>query len=224
MRNRACSSKLTLVSLNPIVMPVPENPSAHPNAYQFSERPPTIMTICKALTLVGLATSAALQAQAPAPAPVYSATNPVVSSAREIYDRQSRFIVLAAEQMPSAKYSYKPTADQWTYGKIIAHVTQANKAVCAMLSDTPAPAGAKPAETDSKDVLGTALKASFTFCDKALTSLPDSKLGDTITYFRNARTPRARALFELTDDLEDHYSQMASYLRLNGMVPPSAKK
>ena len=32
------------------------------------------------------------------------------------------------------------------------------------------------------------------------------------------------ALIELTDDLEDHYSQMASYLRMNGMLPPSAKK
>jgi uncharacterized damage-inducible protein DinB len=182
------------------------------------------MTILKALTLVGLATSAALQAQAPAPAPVYSATNPVVSSAREIYDRQSKFIVLAAEQMPAEKYSYKPTADQWTYGKVIAHVTQANNAVCAMLSDTPAPTGAKLAETDSKEVLGAALKASFSFCDKALATLPDSKLGDTITYFGKTHPPRARALFELTDDLEDHYSQMASYLRLNGMVPPSAKK
>ena len=31
------------------------------------------------------------------------------------------------------------------------------------------------------------------------------------------------ALFELTTDLEDHYSQMAGYLRLNGLTPPSAK-
>ena len=29
-------------------------------------------------------------------------------------------------------------------------------------------------------------------------------------------------MLELTDDLEDHYSQLASYLRLNGMLPPSA--
>ena len=179
-------------------------------------------TIFKMLPVVGFAAAAALQAQAPAP--VYSSTNPVVSSAREIYDRQSKFIATAADQMPAEKYTYKPTPDQWTYGKIVAHVTQANNAVCAMLSDTPAPQGPKFSETDSKEVLSAALKASFTFCDKALATLPDSKLGDTITYFRNTHPPRARALFELTDDLEDHYSQMASYLRLNGMVPPSAKK
>jgi len=55
-----------------------------------------------------------------------------------------------------------------------------------------------------------------------LAGLKDSRLGDTITYFRGARVPRARALIELTDDLEDHYSQMAGYLRLNNLLPPSA--
>jgi hypothetical protein len=51
----------------------------------------------------------------------------------------------------------------------------------------------------------------------------DAQLGDTITYFGGAKKPRARALVELTDDLEDHYSQLASYLRLKGMLPPSAQ-
>jgi uncharacterized damage-inducible protein DinB len=171
------------------------------------------------LLLLSLAASPDLYAQASA--------NPVVSSAREIFDRQSRFMVAAAEQMPAEKYDYRPTAEQWTYGKIVAHVIQANNAVCAMLTDTPADAPktppAKISETDPKDTLITALKASLTFCDKALTHLQDAKLRDPITYFRNTHPPRARALFELTDDLEDHYSQMASYLRLNGMLPPSAK-
>lgn len=173
------------------------------------------MKILIHLALIGLSVSPAfLHAQAPA--------NPVVSSAREIYDRQSKFIAAAAEQMPADKYGYRPTPGQWTYGKIVAHVLQANNAVCAMLSDTPAPEGAKVSETDSKQTLLVALKSSFAFCDKALANLQDAKLGDTITYFRNTHPPRARALFELTDDLEDHYSQMASYLRLNDMIPPSA--
>jgi uncharacterized damage-inducible protein DinB len=149
--------------------------------------------------------------------------NPVVSSAKQIVTRQSGFIVAAAEEMPPDKYSYHPTADQWTFGKIVAHITQGNNAVCGMLSDTPAPQGPKVSETDSKDVLLGALKASFDFCDKALANLQDAKLGDTVTFFRGAQVPRARALFELTGDLEDHYSQLAGYLRLSGLTPPSAK-
>jgi hypothetical protein len=56
-----------------------------------------------------------------------------------------------------------------------------------------------------------------------MAGLKDSQLGETVTFFRGARVPRARALFELTGDLEDHYSQMAGYLRLNNLTPPSAQ-
>jgi hypothetical protein len=151
-------------------------------------------------------------------------SNPVVSSSNEIVQRQAGFMVAAAEQMPADKYSYKPTADQWTYGKIVAHVIQANFGVCGMLSGVAAGKGPAVAETDPKDKLIPVLKQSFETCAKAMDNLKDASLGETITYFGGAKKPRARALVELTDDLEDHYSQMASYLRLNGMIPPSAKK
>jgi hypothetical protein len=150
--------------------------------------------------------------------------NPVVASATEIFQRQSGYIVAAAEQMPADKYGYHPTPDQWTYGKIVSHVIQANFGVCGMLSGDGPGKGPTVTDTTPKDQLVPVLKQSFETCQKALEGLQDSSLGGTITYFRGAKKPRARALIELTDDLEDHYSQMASYLRLNGMLPPSAKK
>ncbi len=176
-----------------------------------------------ALIMTGLATATTLAGQSPAtpPPPVVTA-NPVVWSANQVYTRQSKYMVAAAEEMPADKYSYHPTPDQWTFAKIISHVAASNGGVCGLLSDTPAPAAVKVSETASKADLAVALQASFDFCGKVLDNLHDDKLGDTITYFRGARVPRARALIELTDDLEDHYSQMASYLRLNGMLPPSA--
>jgi uncharacterized damage-inducible protein DinB len=174
------------------------------------------MKIAMTLLLLAAATASA-QAQ--------DATNPVVTSANEIFQRQSGFMVAAAEEMPADKYGYKPTPGQWTYGNVIAHVVKANFGVCGMLSgDGPGKSPVAVTETTPKDQLITALKQSFETCQKALDGLKDSALGGTITYFGGAKKPRARALIELTDDLEDHYSQMASYLRLNGMVPPSAKK
>jgi DinB superfamily len=167
------------------------------------------------LAMIGLAAPLAVNAQTTA--------NPVVSTARELFARQSKFIVAAAEEMPADKYSYHPTADQWSFGKVTSHVALSSNAVCAMLSDSPAPPGAKVSDTDPKDTIVVAVKASFEFCDKALANLNDSQMGDTITFFRGAKASRARALFELTGDLEDHYSQMAGYLRLNGLTPPSAQ-
>lgn len=150
-------------------------------------------------------------------------TNPVVASAREIFERQSKFIAAAADEMPADKYGYHPTPDQWSFGKIVSHVAMVDFFVCSMISGTPAPQDEKVTETDSKEKMASALQASFDFCSKGLANLQDSQLGDTVKFFGGREAPRARALFELTGDLEDHYSQLAGYLRLNGMLPPSAK-
>jgi hypothetical protein len=167
---------------------------------------------------------AAMMVAASACAIAQDASNPVVTSAKEIFQRQATYMVAAAEEMPADKYGYHPTPDQWTYGKIVSHVAQANFGVCGMLSgDGPGKGPAVP-DAATKDELVPILKQSFETCQKALDGLQDSSLGGTITYFRGAKKPRARALVELVGDLEDHYSQMASYLRMNGMLPPSAKK
>lgn len=147
--------------------------------------------------------------------------NPVVDSAREIVGRQGPYIVAAAEEMPADKYGYHPTEDQWSFGKIVSHVVQANGRFCAMLTTKPAPTTAVT-DTMPKDQLLPALKASVDYCNAAFADLKDSQLGDTMTMF-GAKKPRARAMIEVVADLEDHYSQMAAYLRANGMVPPSVK-
>ena len=152
-----------------------------------------------------------------------STANPVTASAKEIFDRQSERIAASANEMPGDKYGYHPTPDQWTFGKIIAHVSQSDFAVCAMISGATVPQGFKVAETDPKEKLVPAVKASFDFCSQALEKLQDSQMGDPITFFGGRKSSKARAVIELVSDLVDHYSQLASYLRLNGMVPPSAQ-
>jgi len=168
------------------------------------------------MSLICIAAPLAARAQAP-PA------NPVAAGVQEMFNRQSKFITAAVDEMPADKFGYRPTPDQWTFGKIVAHVTQANYFVCSMISDNPMPKDLKVSVTDPKDKLQPALQSSFDFCSQAVTNLQDSKLGDTITFFGGRKTPRARAVLELVADLADHYSQMASYLRLNGMLPPSAQ-
>jgi hypothetical protein len=42
--------------------------------------------------------------------------------------------------------------------------------------------------------------------------------------FGGRKMTKGAAALELSADWADHYSQMAGYLRLNGLLPPSAKK
>ncbi len=178
--------------------------------------------IASAVLTACLLSISSTYAQAPAAsAPVVTA-NPVMWAANQIYTRQEKYILDSAEEMPADKYSFHPTPDQKSFGWIVSHLAGSNGGLCAILSDGKAPDSVKVAETASKAELQAALKASFDYCDPIMAGLTDAKLGDTITFFRGARVPRSRAMIEITGDLMDHYSQMASYLRGVGLLPPSA--
>ena len=75
-----------------------------------------------------------------------------------------------------------------------------------------------------KDVLVARLKETFDFCSKALAGVDDSKLGEQLPFFGGKTRSRAGIMTITTGDWADHYSQVAIYLRLNGVLPPTAKK
>jgi uncharacterized damage-inducible protein DinB len=154
-----------------------------------------------------------------------SSGNPVTGTAKNIFQRQQKTLIAAAEQMPADKYDFKPTPQQNPFGQTVAHVIGSNYVICSRFNDSTAPAmDTLPKATDGKDKLVAALKQSIDFCNSALDSLADSKLGDQVTLFRGMKVPRAYALFALTNDFADHYAAMAMYMRLNGILPPSAQQ
>jgi hypothetical protein len=79
------------------------------------------------------------------------------------------------------------------------------------------------AYSDSKDQLVAALKSSFDFCSTALANLDDSKLSDPLVLFGNRPSSRGGAMVALASSWSDHYGAQAIYLRLNGILPPTAQ-
>ena len=150
--------------------------------------------------------------------------NVVTDVIREMLLRQAKILIGAVEEMPADKFSFKPTPPQMTFGHLVIHITESNNYLCAKAGDVAAPKVPELSETDGKDKLLAAMKASFDFCTTALAKLDDSKLGDTVDVFGGRQGPRAFALIALTNDWADHYSAAAQYLRLNGLLPPTAKK
>lgn len=147
--------------------------------------------------------------------------NPVTTAVKSNMARYEKNMVAAADSMPADKFSYKPTADMITFGHLTMHIAQSNNFLCSKISGQTAPE-VKLTDTDPKDTLVSALKASFEFCNSALAGVDDSKLGDSLTLFGTRQTSRAGALIALSDDWYDHYSAQAVYLRLNGIMPPTA--
>lgn len=148
--------------------------------------------------------------------------NPVSAAVKAQLPRFSKNMVAAAEAMPAEKFNFKPTPEMNSFAHLVMHIAQSNNGLCSKISDTPAP-DAKLADTDPKDKLVAGLKASFEYCSTALEKVDDSKLGEQMTLFGNRPFSRAAVLIILSDDWYDHYGAQATYLRLNGILPPSAQ-
>jgi hypothetical protein len=72
-------------------------------------------------------------------------------------------------------------------------------------------------------VLHIAQTNNFLCAKISAASAPDVKLADPLVLFGNRPSSRAGALIGLSDGWFDHYSTQAIYLRLNGILPPSAQ-
>ena len=149
--------------------------------------------------------------------------NPVSTALRDILPGRQKKTVAAVEAMPADKFTYKPSADQMTFGHLVAHMAETNFLLCGKAGDVPAPKVEEVKETDSKDKLVAALRASFDFCSDALAKMDDSKLAETTEGFGGKQVTRAWISLVLAGTWADHYAETAMYLRLNGMLPPTAK-
>lgn len=70
------------------------------------------------------------------------------------------------------------------------------------------------------------LRQSFVLCNDAIATLTDADLDDPFVAGegtpQQATVPRVRFLILFVTDVAEHYSQIANYMRIMGMVPPSA--
>ena len=179
--------------------------------------------------VLALAVPASLPAQQP---PAGPPANPITAVFRTRTMGLHRNLAQAFDSIPADKFGYKPTPAQQTVGFIAQHLANDNYFFCnnfgAMKGTRPA-ADAETADsikaTWPKDRLVASLRESFTFCEQAFGQLDDAKLADqiTITFGNNSRTAtRASMVLGHVIDMADHYSQIANYMRLNNILPPTA--
>jgi hypothetical protein len=187
------------------------------------------MARVRALAMVGLLFPFAVAAQQQAPRLPQSQADPLVRSFRAFSTHYGDWLVAALDSIPASKYRYKPTPAQQTIGTVAEHVENANYELCDLFSSLKPPAAAADsaiADTIKakwpKDTLVTRLKASLVFCDSAMASLTDPMLSDVVPLPGGGKITRVRILLDLVTDLAEHYSQLSSYMRLIGMLPPSA--
>jgi uncharacterized damage-inducible protein DinB len=171
---------------------------------------------------------ALLTAQQPAMPP---ADNSTVMSFKFFAAHYGGWLVAAFDSIPERDYGYRPTRAQRSVGNIVQHLDNVNYGLCERLG-TPRPAWTVTKElpdtanaTWPKDTLVARLRTSLAFCDAVLSRLNDAQLEHEVAYGpagAGLTAMPSRVLVGFVTDLAEHYSQIASYMRQLGLVPPSA--
>jgi len=149
--------------------------------------------------------------------------------ARGMHAAIRRNLAETADAMPAADYAFKPTPDVRTFGQIIGHVALGNFLFCSQAKGEPPPAGAEAARSASgKAALVKVLADSLAYCDEVYAATTDANFGQAI------KTPgpggaardatRGGVLVFNTAHNNEHYGNLAVYLRLRGHVPPSTAR
>ena len=170
------------------------------------------------LAAVLLAAAASLSAQAPA-------ANPVAQAVRDSWNGAKQNVVKSASVMPADKFGFKPVATVRTYGQILAHLAGANYVFCAAAKGEKTPHAEDEFEKNATTptAIVKALQDSVAYCDAAYTSLDDKRALEVVDGpFGSGKTTRMSALLGNAGHLQEHYGNLVTYLRMNGLVPPSS--
>jgi DinB superfamily len=181
-----------------------------------------------ALTLL-LAGSGTARAQHSEPAPIHT-----VSQALDFWiTNTENLVVPAANAMPAEKYSFAPTAGQFTgvrtFAQQIKHLAANNYRMAAyILNETPTPdqmSETGPDTVQSKPQIMEYVKGSFAVLHRAIASINE---GNMLEPLAGTPSPGQKTRLQLAIDVvahsSNHYGQMVEYLRMNGIVPPASSR
>jgi uncharacterized damage-inducible protein DinB len=150
------------------------------------------------------------------------AQNPLSTGEKVFYGMVSANVVAAAEKMPEASYSFKPTPEVRSFAEIVGHAADAQNMFCAIAGgEKPSMTSIEKTKTTKADLV-QAVKESKDFCDKIYSSMTDDHASELVTMM-GRQMAKLTVLTVNTAHLDEHYGNMVTYMRIRGLVPPSSE-
>lgn len=149
---------------------------------------------------------------------------PITRSLEGMHAMTSANIVKTAEMLDDAMYAYQPTEDVRTAGQMLGHIANAQYFFCSTAAGTDNPNEVDIEETaTTKAEIVPALKDAFAYCDGVYESMTDAQGAEARSMFGNPMAASAVLAFNTTHNYE-HYGNLVTYMRMNGIVPPSSQQ
>jgi uncharacterized damage-inducible protein DinB len=160
-------------------------------------------------------------------APEAQGANPISDGIRSQWNGTKRNLQQSSEMMPQESYDYRPVDGVRNFGEILAHTAGANYVFCAAAKGEKPPFAEdhfeKAAKTRADIIKATA--DSIAYCDAAYTALTDATAAQMVQQpFGQGQTTRTAVLVGNLGHINEHYGNLVTYFRINGIVPPSSRR
>ena len=149
--------------------------------------------------------------------------NPLINSSHDFYGLMKRDVLGSADKMPEADYSFSPTPEVRTYGKLLAHIANAQFLFCSIVADGKPTMKNFETTAKTKADIVAALNEGFNYCDSVYQKLTDADAAAMVPFFGQERTKLSLLDFNIAHGFE-HYGNLVTYMRMKGIVPPSSEK
>ena len=152
------------------------------------------------------------------------AQSQVVSSLAGIHALTEQTITATADQVSEDLYSFRPTEEVRTLGQILAHIADANYSMCSAASGQSNPSTESLEQTKTtKAAIKEALAAAFAYCQGVYASMSDEKGAETVPFIGGQMMARSAVLAFNSTHSYEHYGNLVTYMRINGITPPSSQ-
>jgi hypothetical protein len=155
---------------------------------------------------------------------------PLAAVIQRTFNIGANYLLMAAEMMPESAYSFRPTLDVRNFGQQINHSTSSHYSFCNQAGLPPGVTRQSPpplAQVTAKAQIVKALEDSINYCNTVLMAASETWLMEIAPRVGGSSSGlvegiRAHAfLYNNVHDTED-YGTITTYLRMNGVVPPSS--
>ncbi len=150
-------------------------------------------------------------------------TGPVVQSLKGLNDITTTNIMATVETLDEALFSFRPTEEVRSMGQILAHIAGAQFAFCSTAAGESSPNSENFEQTaTTKAQLTAALEAGFAYCTEVYAGMTDAEGAEAVDLFGTPMAKSGVLAFNSAHNFE-HYGNLVTYMRLNGIVPPSSR-
>jgi uncharacterized damage-inducible protein DinB len=146
----------------------------------------------------------------------------MMQSVKNLNDGVVGYLMSTARMVDEDLYDYRPTEEVRSMGEILAHLATAQYMFCAAVAGEDSPNAQNFEETaTTKAEIVAALVDAFAYCEGVYARTTDAMATRELTFFGQPNTVAGVLAFNTGHNYE-HYGNLVTYMRINGITPPSS--